>query len=108
MNQKQRPDGFPAEFGPDVAVRGIDLDAEEFVVGGERLTESRAVELAERLQRRVGRPALGEPGKRSPALNLRIARADKDQLEVLARQQGRRTSDLVRDALREYLERHAS
>lgn len=62
MNQKQRPDGFPAEFGPDVAVRGIDLDAEEFVVGGERLTESRAVELAERLQRRVGRPALGEPG----------------------------------------------
>lgn len=108
MNGKQRPDGFPDTFGPGVSVRDIDLDAEEFVVGGERLTESSAAEIAERLERRVGRPALGEPGKRSPALNLRIARADKDQLEALARQQGRRTSDLVRDALREYLDRHVS
>lgn len=108
MNGKQRPDGVAGTFGPDISVRDIDLDIEEFVVGGERLTESRAAEIAERLERRVGRPALGEPGKQSPALNLRIARADKDQLEVLARQQGRRTSDVVREALREYLDRHAS
>ncbi|MDF1487390.1 ribbon-helix-helix protein, CopG family [Tessaracoccus caeni] len=108
MSGKQCPDGFPGAFAPDVSLRDIDLDAEEFVIGGKPLTESHAAEIAERLERRVGRPALGEPGKRSPALSLRIARADKDQLEVLARQQGRRTSDLVRDALREYLDRHAS
>ncbi|MFT3970378.1 MAG: hypothetical protein QM695_08860 [Micropruina sp.] len=48
------PEGFPESFGPDVRVRSVDLKDEDFVVGGERLTEERAEQLAERAVRGVG------------------------------------------------------
>ena len=41
-------------------------------------------------------------------LNLRVSEDTKAQLEHLAEASGRRQSDLVRDALAEYLERHTS
>lgn len=108
MSSTRPPEGFPEKFGPDVTVRDIDLDAEEFYVGGERLTEARAAELAERAERRAGRPSLTGRGTHSPALNLRVSQATKDQLEDLAASSGRRQSDLVREALAEYLDRHRS
>ena len=111
MSTKRPPKGFPETFGPDVTVRDIDLDAEEFYVGGERLTERRAAELADRAEQRAsrgGRPSLSSSGRHSPMLNLRVSEDTKAQLEHLAEASGRRQSDLVRDALAEYLERHAS
>ncbi|WP_341729770.1 ribbon-helix-helix protein, CopG family [Brooklawnia sp.] len=108
MNSKKPPEGFPATFGPDVVVTDIDLDGEVFVVGGRRLTERRAAELAERAERRGGRPSLSGGGKRSPALSLRVTQSDRDRLDAVAAAQGRRSSDVVRDALREYLDRYAS
>lgn len=106
MASKQPPEGFPETFGPDVTVREIDLDAEEFYVGGERLTQARAAELAERAERRSGRPSLTSPGAHSPALNLRVSTQTKARLEAQAEAEGRRQSDIVRDALEEYLARH--
>lgn len=106
MTKQQQPKGFPATFGTDVSVRDIDLDAEEFIVGGERLTEARASEIADRLERRSGRPSLTAPGARSPVLNLRVSQVTKDQLEHLAEASGRRQSDIVREALTEYFDRH--
>jgi hypothetical protein len=100
------PKGFPERFGSDVTVRDIDLDAEEFIVGGERLTVARAVELAERAERRAGRPSLTAPGAHSPALNLRVSVDTKARLEAVAEAEGRRQSDVVREALEEYLTRH--
>lgn len=97
MNEQQPPKGFPVTFGPDVTVRDIDLDAEEFIVGGERLTEARASQLADRLERRSGRPSLGAPGTHSPVPNLRVSQLTKDQLERLAKESGRRQSEIVRD-----------
>lgn len=106
---KNRPtEGFPETFGPDVTVRGIDLDREEFVVGGQRLTERRAYDLAERAERSAGRPSLTSPGRHSPTLNLRVPAAVRDQLDRLAESEGRSPSAIARDALDEYLARHAS
>lgn len=102
----KRPPGFPETFGPDVTVRDIDLDAEEFYVGGERLTEARAAELASRAERRTGRPSLSAPGRHSPTLSLRLPEAVKARLEAAANAQGRRQSDIVREALEEYLASH--
>lgn len=108
MSGDRPPEGFPATFGPDVTVSDIDLDAEKFVVGGRRLTEARAAKLAKHAERRGGRPSLSGGRRHSPALNLRVSQADRDRLDAVASAQGRRASDVVRDALREYLERHAS
>lgn len=108
MTKNQPPNGFPETFGPDVTVRGIDLDREEFNVGGERLTERRAAEYAERAERAAGRPSLTAPGKHSPTLNLRLPAETRESLDQLAARQGRRPSAIARDALEEYLARHAS
>ncbi|HQA76881.1 MAG TPA: ribbon-helix-helix protein, CopG family [Propionicimonas sp.] len=51
---------------------------------------------------------MSSSGRHSPMLNLRVSEDTKAQLEHLAEASGRRQSDLVRDALAEYLERHAS
>ncbi len=85
-------------IGPD-----LDLDTEEFYVGGERLTNERAEAMSERL---TGRPSLTGPGQHSPALNLRIPQAVKTRLEAVAAAQHRRQSDVVRDALNDYLATH--
>ncbi|MCI1746866.1 MAG: ribbon-helix-helix domain-containing protein [Acidipropionibacterium sp.] len=108
MSDKRPPEGFPETFGPDVIVQDIDLDDEEFVVGGQRLTEERAAAMADHAEHRGGRPSLSGGRRHSPALNLRVSQLDRDRLDAVAAGQGRRASDVVRDALREYLDRHAS
>lgn len=102
----QPPKRFPARFGDDVIVTDIDLTDEEFLVGGQRLTDDKAAEIAERLERRSGRPSLSAPGTHSPVLNLRVSQETKQQLTLLAASSGRRQSDIVREALSEYLDRH--
>lgn len=109
MSNNQPPEGFPVTFASDIAVRDIDLESEEFIVGGKRLTEHRAAEFARRVEQRTnagGRPSLTAPGKHSPVLSLRVSETAKAQLKHLAAESGRRQSDLVREALQEYLERH--
>ncbi|MFT4218602.1 MAG: ribbon-helix-helix protein, CopG family [Micropruina sp.] len=100
------PSGFPESFGADVRVRNVDLDDEYLMVGGERLTEERAEQLAERAARGVGRPSLTAPGERSPALNLRIPSSTRLRLNAVAAAQGRSASEVVREALDDYLARH--
>lgn len=68
----QRPDWLPDSFAGATA-RDIDLDAEEFYVGGERLTRARAAGLVELAERCGGRLSLTAPGTHSPALNLRVS-----------------------------------
>jgi hypothetical protein len=97
---------FPKRFGSDVRVREVDLDVEHVEAAGGRLTEARAAELASALESRRGRPSLTGPGRRSPALNLRISEEVRHDLDAVAQQQGRRASDVVRDALAEYLGAH--
>ena len=88
-------------IGPD-----IDLDREVVVdQHGRRITEQRAQQLAEDAVRtvRAGRPSLTSPGQRSPEVKARVPADLRDRLSEEARRRGTTTSELVRQALEEYL-----
>ncbi|RCW46277.1 ribbon-helix-helix CopG family protein [Halopolyspora algeriensis] len=53
-----------------------------------------------------GRPSLSSPGVHSPRVDTRVPSDVKRRLERLARVQHRAESEVVREALEEYLARH--
>lgn len=65
-----------------------------------------AVEAAEPVSRGPGRPSLSAPGQRSPAMSVRLSVSSRERLVALASKQRRRTSELLREAVDEYLARH--
>lgn len=84
---------------------------------GRRITEDEAAAAAEALEHddvevvdvtypRSGRPSLGTPGSHAPRFDVRVPAEVKVQVDELAHRQGRRSSELVREALDEYLARH--
>ncbi len=95
----------PGSIGPDV-----DLEADEiYLADGRRLTERRAEEIAERaLARHRGRPSVSGGRRRTPSLTVRVPQPTREALEKLARAQGKRLADVSREALDEYVSRHAS
>jgi len=95
----------PGAIGTDV-----DLDAEEvYLADGKRLTEQVAEEMAERaLARHRGRPSVTGGNARTPSLTVRVPPETRAALEELARAQGKRLADVSREALDEYVSRHAS
>ena len=99
---------FPKQFGPDVEVHEVDLDREDVRFRGDRLTEARAEAVAEEvLSRTPGRPSLSGVSEKSPSLTIRLPKQERVRLDRLAAEQGRRTSQVVREALDDYLARHA-
>jgi len=98
---------FPKQFGPDVEVHEVDLDAANVHYRGEKLTEARAEKIAaEVLARTPGRPSLSGARETSPSLTIRLPKQERARLDLLASEQGRRTSEVVREALDDYLARH--
>lgn len=99
----------PQSFPEDITVRDVDLDVEQVIVGGRRLTEARAQELADRAElstRRRGRPSVSGGSQHSPSVSVRVPEASMGKLDRLAEATGRTKSDLTREALEEYLARH--
>jgi predicted HicB family RNase H-like nuclease len=94
-------------IGPD-----IDLDKEEvYLSDGTRLTEAEAEAFSKRVleqARRRGRPSVSEVTVRTPNLTVRVPPDVRAALESIAERQGRRLADVSREALSEYVERHAS
>jgi predicted HicB family RNase H-like nuclease len=95
----------PGTIGTDV-----DLDVEEvYLADGRRLTEQVAEELAQRaLARHRGRPSVTGESARTPSLTVRVPPETRTALEELAKAQGKRLADVSREALDEYVSRHAS
>jgi len=95
----------PGTIGADV-----DLDVEEvYLADGRRLTGEVAEELAQRaLSRHRGRPSVTGGSARTPSLTVRVPPEMRTALEELARAQGKRLADVSREALDEYVARHAS
>ena len=94
-------------IGPD-----IDLDEEEvYLADGTRLTETVAEELGKRMveeyERRRGRPSLTGEAERTPNLTIRVPSQLRSSLQGIADREGRRLADVSRDALVEYVKRHA-
>jgi hypothetical protein len=95
----------PGLIGADVDLSKEDVRLKE----GRRLTEHLADQIAERaLARRRGRPSITGAGKRTPSLTVRVPQPTRDALERLAKAQGKRLADVSREALDEYVSRHAS
>jgi hypothetical protein len=95
----------PGAIGSDV-----DLATEKvYLANGQRLTEQVAEELAQRaLARHRGRPSVSGDGARTPSLTVRVPQETRAALEELAKVQGKRLADVSREALDEYVSRHAS
>jgi len=99
---------FPKRFEPDIAVTEIDLDTSDVRYRGEKLTEARADEIAaDVLSRTPGRPSLSGKREPSPSLTIRLPQQSRSKLDTFARRHGMRPSQVVRDALDEYLSKHA-
>lgn len=94
---------------PGAIETDVDLDAEEiYLADGRRLSEQVAKELAERaLARHRGRPSVTGENARTPSLTVRVPPETRTALEQLARAQGKRLADVSREALDEYVSRHA-
>ena len=95
----------PTPIGLDV-----DLEAEDIrLPDGSRLTESKAAKIVERVHRQhPGRPSVSGDQEHTPVMTVRVTRAARAALEQIAQAQGRRLADVSRDALDEYIRRHAS
>jgi hypothetical protein len=92
----------PGPIGPDV-----DLVTEElYAADGRRLTNELADELAERALAR--HREVGGSQSRTVSLTVRVPSEVRAALESIADAQGRRLADVSRDALAEYVGRHAS
>ena len=89
----------------------VDLDVEEFYVDGRRLTEEQAEQVAaETLAahaplRGRGRPSLTGGSRHSPVVNARVPEAVKVALRERAEREHVRESQLVRQAVEEFLAR---
>jgi len=104
MTKIKLGDGQTADV-TDVA--DVDLDAEEIHVGGRRLAESEAADLARRILAkhagaRGGRPSLGAKGP-SPRVAFRVPRELRTKVEERAAREGKRVSEIAREALEKYL-----
>lgn len=86
----------------------IDLEVEEVRAGGGRISEARAEEIAKEYYRakgrQGGRPPLSSEG--SAQVAARVPTATKVRLGVVARETGRVESEVIREALDEYLAHH--
>jgi hypothetical protein len=81
----------------------IDLDQEEVrLADGTRLTEEKAAELGEEIAAR-GRPSLSGRGQHSPRVAFRLPPGLLAAAEKRADAEGKRLSELAREALEHYL-----
>ncbi|MGC4176095.1 ribbon-helix-helix domain-containing protein [Demequina sp.] len=84
------------------------LSGEDAAAYGRSVLESAGVDVEE-LNRRVGRPrvggARGRHGERSPRVNIAVTKLQYDALLEIEESEGRSRSEIVREALEEYLER---
>lgn len=99
---------FPKRFDLDVEVAEADLDQEDVRYRGKKLTEERAEQIAaDVLSRTPGRPSLSGERELSPSLTIRLPKQSRSKLDTFARRHGKRPSQVVREALDEYLNKHA-
>lgn len=85
--------------------RDVDLDKEVVLdTNGRRITEARARQIARRTHElAVGRPSLSGVGVHSPEIKARVPMKLKKSLQREAKRRGQTSSELVRQAIEEFL-----
>lgn len=89
---------------PGATIRDVDLDSE--VVrrsDGTRLTNAVAEQIVEDVLRKAGRPSLSSSRKRSPQLGVRVSDTMLIKLHDRAAAEGKKVSEIVRDAIEKYV-----
>ena len=88
----------------------INLDEEVFLLkDGTRLTEAEADLIGREMSdeaakaRRAGRPSLTGGTSHSPHVSTRVPEATRARLETRAASEGKRISDIVREAIERYV-----
>lgn len=108
----------PADYviGDDVEITDVDLDQEEVYVNGERLTEVRAMQMAEEAERTSrqrdanlipGGKSLSGRGKHSPVVQVRVSETTRAKLQAIAKARKMSVSKLSRKVLDEFVERQS-
>ena len=90
-------------MGKYVDAGDVDLDRE--VVrrkDGSRITEAEAAEQGERIARR-GRPSLTGRAETSPQIGVRLTPDLNKRLRARAQMEGKKPSEIVREALEQYV-----
>lgn len=86
---------------------GPDVDLKKEVVldsNGRRITEARARQIVREVHEMVvGRPSLSSPGVHSPEIKARVPMKLKKSLQREAKRRGQTSSELVRQAIEEFL-----
>jgi hypothetical protein len=87
-----------------LAVLGTKADADfPNAALADEVTEAEVARLVEAGRKTSGRPSLTAPGERSPQITLRLPRNVDQRLSDVAAASGRRRSQVVREALDQYL-----
>ncbi len=90
----------------DSVVNEVNLDQEPIEFEGTLLTEQQAEELGEDIAQRLGgRPFLDSENRPSLRLAFRVPPSVGEELDAVAKRTGRRVSDVLRQAVDEYLKR---
>lgn len=86
--------------------REVDLEAEDIRDSkGNRIDDAYVAEVVAHSQARhgAGRPSLTGPGQHSPTLQVRVTPQLRRALEAKAAAEGKRLSDVTREALERYV-----
>ena len=85
--------------------RDVDLKKEVVLdINGRRITEARARQIVREVHAQVaGRPSLTSAGVRSPEVKARVPMKLKKSLQREAKRRGQTSSELVRQAIEEFL-----
>ena len=112
---ERKIDPSKIHFDEDTVVDVVDLNKEEIYVGGERLTEERAEQIAadvlakaESLNLRPGGKSLSGNGKHSPVVQVRVSEQTRDKLRAIAKARGMSVSKLSRRVLDQFVEREST
>ena len=90
-------------MGKYVDTGDVDLDKEEVRrKDGSRITEADAAEQGERIARR-GRPSLTGKAETSPQIGVRLSPDLNKRLRDRASREGKKPSEVVREALEQYI-----
>lgn len=87
-------------------ILGSDVNLDKSVIRdkqGRRITERSSQRIAKATLKNSGRPSLSGRSETSPEIKARVPKALKRKIDSLARQQGKTTSSLIRDALERYI-----
>jgi hypothetical protein len=87
----------------------VDLAVTEVILpSGRRLTDELVDELVAEARRGVGRPPLDGASESSPRIAFRVPARVKVELEAIALAEGKSFSEVSREAMEDYLDRHRS